>query len=1743
MAEGEASYRFPLVVEGNWGCSLSKTLKNKLLCYFQSPKRSGGGECKILVDPVILFYISVRESVLSIKSHELSLPGMKTLKLTVLQRDCHQISKIALHVKKYQQELSQDPSSSLVVLENVPETTIECMLILLVETVSGLSEEDKDFNVEMMPECNAAVITFIKPIETNKFIRAFNQYHRVQQQKISARTLEMPKSILVEDISPEIPEDYIVVYFECKKHGGGLVLDISYIPEDNSAIITFQESKVVATILQRKHSLMNGPVSVYPYYKSLGTAMYGKERLQIKMPDPFPVSIDPYHWRFLQQNYCFLQEITREMAGHCCEIKWPSEVCGNLEIMVHPSLDLSKRKRSLVKTWKEDALTVITQILSRHKVVRREINSELWEAIRNSLVKDDILIMTDASKREVVLVGAVGSVKEAEEEMKVLIENVVKKMERERLTIEETILITACKYAILCNCGLQKNICLAYPELKITYDASKELITLYGLPAEVFKIKSDILERMSSMVQKPVDIHSNIFVFLQHVDNESLSRLLFWTKMINAYYELSDKSVLLFGGMLQDLDRAEEELKKDLTFESIELEDCTVTKKKEWLELTEQLYKAYNCSGETILIEEQEDKIVIAGYFKEVATAYQKLSDFVDNHTYIQRNIKTKSAAVVMYIQQEKSPKWNHLNGQGVKIHFGILRSRKVISLEGPRVAVLKGVRIFNNILSSLHAISIAIDKPGAKSFFKEREELYINGARQWFNCLIRIQEDTEEVEETGEEGNSYGEKQQSCYKVKLGNGILVVLQKADLTQCSADVVVNASNGELMHIGGLASRLLEAAGPELQKECKDQVRQHGSLNPGCATITNAWNLPCKQVIHAVGPRWQSAEKEICIKLLKKSVRESLKLADRYQHRSIAIPAISSGIFGFPLKECTHSIVTAIKESLEDFSENSCLKQIYLMDIRDDTIQAFSETLNEVFGPSLLQPTHFPKLMLLKKGIEEAATDVIVNSVARDLQLDKGPLSKALLAKAGGELQVELTQEGQGKDIKEGCVLKTSGYDLSCRHVLHAVLPAWNQKRNQKASIIEECLKVTEQLSLSSITFPAIGTGNLGYPKQYVAKLFFDEVFKFSQAENPKSLKEVHFVLHSSDDKNYAATDVGRQEYRINGFVCLNLLFYLLTAFFEPSSTLKNGILKMQIGSVELQLEEGDITKQKTDAIVNITNQTFNLRNGASKAILQGAGPQVVKECDDLASQPHNNLICTQGGNLPCKNIIHLVHSDDIKNQVSQTLMECEERQFTSVVFPAIGTGIAKRDPVRAADSMIDAVVDYASTTSAPRVREIKIIIFQPHLLDIFYASMQRKGVMARKSGGGMCTPKSLISKVAEFFTIKKPAVELKPALFFKRTVEPAVFQICGDHQKNVESAAAWIKSLILESQNEYIISDEWISNFGESEYKNLEGLQKKLHVAIKLDSEASLPSLCICGITKDVLHAKDREEKSKADLLTNLVLWRYEDNGQYRSFDSLTNMQIEAAAQHQRLHEDVNAVFTLGLISVLQNQNWKVAICKGLQNCFLFICKDNLITTIPEEWDAMEETMRVKVVELKPEMVEYKKVQDIFNLTCKGYTIQKIERIQNPYQMKAYQIKKQEMDAKNGSINNERLLFHGTDSTSVTHINSTGFNRSYAGLHAACYGNGTYFAVNACYSANDTYSKPDASGIKYMYLARVLVGEYCVGSKGLVVPHQKSGTDPTDLYDSVTDHLKKPNLFVIFNDIQAYPEYLITFYL
>ncbi|XP_043988461.1 protein mono-ADP-ribosyltransferase PARP15-like isoform X2 [Gambusia affinis] len=132
------------------------------------------------------------------------------------------------------------------------------------------------------------------------------------------------------------------------------------------------------------------------------------------------------------------------------------------------------------------------------------------------------------------------------------------------------------------------------------------------------------------------------------------------------------------------------------------------------------------------------------------------------------------------------------------------------------------------------------------------------------------------------------------------------------------------------------------------------------------------------------------------------------------------------------------------------------------------------------------------------------------------------------------------------------------------------------------------------------------------------------------------------------------------------------------------------------------------------------------------------------------------------------------------------------------------------------------------------------------------------------------------------------------------------------------------------------------------------------------------------------------------------------------------------------------------------------------------------------------------------------------------------------------------MEVRNNHQNNEKRLFHGTSEDTVPIINESGFNRSYAGKNAAYYGNGSYFAVKADYSAQDTYSKPNANGEKFMYLCRVLTGDYTKGQANMIAPPPKGGSG-VHMYDSVVDDKIPPSMFIVFHDTQAYPEYLITF--
>ena len=99
----------------------------------------------------------------------------------------------------------------------------------------------------------------------------------------------------------------------------------------------------------------------------------------------------------------------------------------------------------------------------------------------------------------------------------------------------------------------------------------------------------------------------------------------------------------------------------------------------------------------------------------------------------------------------------------------------------------------------------------------------------------------------------------------------------------------------------------------------------------------------------------------------------------------------------------------------------------------------------------------------------------------------------------------------------------------------------------------------------------------------------------------------------------------------------------------------------------------------------------------------------------------------------------------------------------------------------------------------------------------------------------------------------------------------------------------------------------------------------------------------------------------------------------------------------------------------------------------------------------------------------------------------------------------------------------------------------FSSFSATAFGEGVYFAVQAQYSCSNTYSRPDPNGMKRLYLSKVLTGEFCMGKGGMRVPPQKPGGAAHALYDSVVNNVANPGMFIIFNDTQAYPDYLVAF--
>ena len=308
----------------------------------------------------------------------------------------------------------------------------------------------------------------------------------------------------------------------------------------------------------------------------------------------------------------------------------------------------------------------------------------------------------------------------------------------------------------------------------------------------------------------------------------------------------------------------------------------------------------------------------------------------------------------------------------------------------------------------------------------KLRESSVISGLPLMQKCSSRNTRQGQRNNSTDSEVQQTGFHLPQHLNQVLKNGVVLSLYQGDITDERVDAIVNAANENLQHGAGVAAAIVRKGGRQIQDESNRLIKKYGQLDVGEATYTGGGILPCCYVIHAVGPRWGAHGSEKSIFLLRQACARSLRLAAQLELSSIALTAISSGIFGMPKDICAQVMFKAVEAfSASDGAEFSTLRDVRMVIIDDPTISVFQEEFVKRYlskeAPRTVTNQRLPSHedretsppTILKQDPQKFSGDNSVNSMGRTQNEDNKPSDAK--SEPDGELESPREQTAQGEE--------------------------------------------------------------------------------------------------------------------------------------------------------------------------------------------------------------------------------------------------------------------------------------------------------------------------------------------------------------------------------------------------------------------------------------------------------------------------------------------------------------------------------------------------------------------------------------------------------------------------------------------------------------------------------------------------------------------------------------------------------
>ena len=475
-------------------------------------------------------------------------------------------------------------------------------------------------------------------------------------------------------------------------------------------------------------------------------------------------------------------------------------------------------------------------------------------------------------------------------------------------------------------------------------------------------------------------------------------------------------------------------------------------------------------------------------------------------------------------------------------------------------------------------------------------------------------------------------------------------------------------------------------------------------------------------------------------------------------------------------------------------------------------------------------------------------------------------------------------------------------------------------------ILQKSLMEAQKLNLLSISIPAIGTGNLQFPRDRVATISFDEVLTFSKNNPSSCVKEVHLVVYDQDLPTVQAFQTelqsrqGISSHTVTPATAVNEMkkpkksrgsaakkshpdespgedegFYIVPEeldLFKP---------EIEMGSVSVQVETGDLTKEVTDAIGTLSNTELDvaLGGGVGNAIISAGGKEIQAECSSLGTQAKGSVAVTGAGKLKVRKIYHMVPEvmtmASIKGCFLKCLKTADVDRMTSISFPAIGTGNVQVGVKEAAKEMLAAIAKFAQG-QPNSLHLIRIVVYQTHMFHDFRSAMQ-SCVSSAEGGQG------ILSRIADLFGFGKSG---SPVSVKRGGQEVGSYlEIFAGTKQDIKKAEDEIQKDLADNCTTKVIEHDAISHISEEQTSKIHNLEVKHDVIIRIEDYVG--RISVRGDTEDVLdvattileilneYVEEEHSRGIEELLCKNTQWYYQEDDEedWQPYDPRVNFQIE----------------------------------------------------------------------------------------------------------------------------------------------------------------------------------------------------------------------------------------------------------